>query len=276
MMQTKPKPQNMTIKTLVPFLALTFGLTWGIAALLILFTDQIVAIFGEISMRNPLYILATWSPGIAGVLLVWRSYGLKGLGKFFRRLTLWRMPLVWWLFLILGIPAIVYAGAAVKGTISDPFPFSPWYLVFPALAQALFLLGTNEEFGWRGVALPLLQRKFAPFWAGLILGIIWASWHIPAFLLSGTPYGAWSFAPWFAGVVAISVILTPLFNSARGSLLIAYLFHFQMMNPIFPDAQPWDNLLFIIAAVIIVWLNRHTMFQHGSGVTDILMPEQGA
>jgi len=276
-MQTKSKTASsgMTVKTLVPFLALAFGLTWGIAALLILFTDQIVATFGEITMSNPLFILAVYSPGIAGVLLVLWHYGLKGLVSFFRRLTLWRMSLVWWLFLILGIPAIVYAGAAVKGTISDPFPFSPWYQVLPALAFAL-ILGPIEEFGWRGLALPLLQRRFTPFWAGLILGIIWAVWHIPSFLMSGTPQSAWSFAPYFAGVVAISVILTPIFNDARGSLLIAVLYHFQMMNPIWPDAQPWDNLLFVIAAVIIVWLNRRTMFQHGAGVTDVLMPEQGA
>jgi membrane protease YdiL (CAAX protease family) len=149
----------------------------------------------------------------------------------------------------------MYAGAALKGTISDPFPFSPWYQVLPALALALFL-GPIEEFGWRGLALPLLQRRFNPFWAGLILGIIWAGWHIPSFLMSGTPQSAWSFAPYFAGVVA--------------------LYHFWVMNPIWPDAQPWDNLLIVIAAVIIVWLNRRTMFQRGSGVTDVLMPEQGA
>jgi hypothetical protein len=47
-----------------------------------------------------------------------------------------------------------------------------------------------------------------------------------------------------------------------------------MMNPLFPDAQPYDNYLWVIIAVIIVWLNRHTMFQRGSGVTDILMPEE--
>ena len=274
-MHTKAKnPSRMTIRTLVPFLALTFGLTWGIAALLILFTDQIVAIFGEISPSNPLFILAVYSPGFAGVFLVWRHYGSKGLGSFFRRLTLWRASRLWWLYLILGIPVIFFAGAALKGTISDPFPFSPWYLVLPAIGLALFL-GPIEEFGWRGVALPLLQRRFNPFWAGLILGIIWAAWHIPAFLLSGTAQSAWSFPAFFAGVVAISVILAPLFNKARGSLLIAVVYHFQMNNPLWPDAQPWDTILFSIAAVIIVWLNRRTMFQRGSGVTKILMPEQG-
>ena len=85
---------------------------------------QIAAIFGEISLSNPLVILAVYSPGFAGVFLVWRHYGLEGLGSFFKRLTLWRAPVGWWLFLILGIPAVVYTGAAIKGSLSDPFPFS--------------------------------------------------------------------------------------------------------------------------------------------------------
>lgn len=263
---------NMPTRTLVPFLALTFGLTWGLSALLLLFYDQIVAIFGEISMSNPLFILAVYAPGIAGVFLVWWHYGLKGLGSFFRRLTLWRATLSWWLFLILGIPAIVYAGAALKGTLNNSLPFSSWAELLPVLALALFL-GPIEEFGWRGLALPLLQQRLAPFWAGLVLGAFWALWHIPSFLMSGTPQSAWSIWPNMAGIVAISIILTPLFNAGRGSLLIAILYHFQVMNPLFPDAQPWDILIFIVVAVIVVWLNRSTMFQRGSGVTAVLMPQ---
>jgi membrane protease YdiL (CAAX protease family) len=240
-------------------------------ALYLLFTDQMIAIFGEIGTANPLFILAVYAPGIASFLLVWWHYGVKGVGSFLRRLTLWRAPRPWWLFLILGIPAIVYAAAAMKGTINNPFPFSPWTRVFPALALAL-MLGPIEEFGWRGLALPLLQRRLAPFWAGLILGMIWATWHIPSFLMSGTPQSAWSIGPFFLGIVAISVILTPFFNASRGSLLVAVLYHFQIMNPIWPDAQPWDSVLFSIAAAIIVWLNRHQMFRKGAGVTDVLMP----
>lgn len=272
-MQIGLRTSDMTEKTLVPFFALTFGLTWGIAALFIFLGDQVVAIFGEITASNPLFILAVYSPGIVAVILVLRHYGFKGLASFFRRLTLWRMPLAWWLFLILGIPVIFFAGAGLKGTIGDPLPFSPMTQVFPALVIALFL-GPIEEFGWRGLALPLLHRRFNPFWAGLILGIIWAIWHIPAFLLSGTPQSAWSFPAFFFGVVALSVILTPIFNDARGSLLIAVFYHFQMNNPVWPDAQPWDTLLFATAAAIIVWLNRRTMFQRGFGATNIIFPEQ--
>ena len=262
----------MKTKTLFPFLAITFGLTWGISALLMLFYDQIVAIFGELSMTNPLFILLVYSPGFAGLFLIWRHYGLKGLRRYLQRLSLWRAPGAWWLFIILGIPLIVYSGAALKGSLNQPFPFSPWYQALPAMAMALFI-GPIEEFGWRGLAQPLLQRKLSPFWAGLILGCIWGIWHIPAFLGSGTPQSAWDFGPYFIGIVAIAVILTPLFNASKGSLLISILYHFQMMNPIFPDAQPWDILLFVITAIIVVWLNRGTMFQRGAGITDVLMPE---
>ena len=196
-------------------MALSFGLTWGIAAILILFYDQVVAIFGEISMSNPLYILAVYSPGIAGVLLVRRHYGLEGLGSFFKRLTLWRAPLKWWLFLILGIPAVVYLGAALKGSSAIRFPFHPGIRCCRRW-RSPYSLGPIEEFGWRGVALPILQRRFAPFWAGLFLGIICAAWHIPAFLLSGSPLSDWSFVPYIGGVVAINVILAPFFNASRG------------------------------------------------------------
>jgi uncharacterized protein len=263
----------MGTRTLVAFLGLTFGLSWVPMALFILFADQLVPLFGEMSATNPVFLLAVYAPGLSGIFLVWRHYGLKGVGSFLRRLTLWRAPVQWWLFLLLGIPVIIYAAAAIKGTISDPFPFSPWTMVFPALVQSLLLGPMGEEFGWRGLALPLLQRRFAPFWASLILGVVWAVWHAPAFLMSGTPQSAWSFGPFFVGLIAITVIMTPLFNASRGSLTIAILYHLNIMNPIFPDAQPWDSFLLAIAAVVIVFLNRRQMFQRGSGVVEVLSSE---
>ena len=265
---------GMGTKTLVAFLGLTFGLSWVPMSLFMLFADQFSALFGEMSSTNPVFLLAVYAPGLSGIFLIWRHYGLKGVASFFRRLTFWRAPVQWWLFLLLGIPAIVYTAAAIKGTLDDPFPFSPWTMLFPALVQSLLLGPLGEEFGWRGLALPLLQRWFSPFWASLILGVVWAVWHAPAFLMSGTPQSAWSFGPFFLGLIAITVILTPLFNASRGSLLIAILYHLHIMNPIFPDAQPWDSYLFAGAAAVIVFLNRRQMFQRGSGVVEVAGSEE--
>jgi hypothetical protein len=92
--------------------------------------------------------------------------------------------------------------------------------------------------------------------------------------MSGTPQSAWSFGPFFIGLIAITIIMTPLFNAARGSLLVAILYHLNIMNPIFPDAQPWDSYLLAIAAAVIVFLNRRQMFQRGAGVTKVLSPDE--
>jgi membrane protease YdiL (CAAX protease family) len=261
---------GMTISSLWPFLAITFGLTWGIAALAILFPDQVTAVFGEMGMTNPLFLCAVYAPAIAAFILVIYGYGADGLRRYLSRLLLWRCPIGWYVFLLVGIPALMYCAVALKGTLGDtPFPFSPWYHVFPALGLAL-VVGPIEEFGWRGLALPLLQQKYAPLWAGLVLGGIWAVWHIPAFLLGGTPQSAWSFTPYFLAIFAISVIMTALFNASRGSLLLPALLHFQLNNPTYPDAQPYDLVTVGLAAVLVVVLNRQQMLRRDGAATEVV------
>jgi uncharacterized protein len=266
---TSPTTTGLTVRSLRIFFLATFGLSWGAGMLYVFFQEQVDAVLGPMGYTNPLFIFMVYSPGIVGVLLVWRHYGLAGLGSFLRRFGLWRMSPVWWLVLIVGMPAVFYAGAAINGTLDKPFPFSPWHSVLPALLPML-LIGPMEELGWRGVALPLLQRRLSPLWASLVLGLIVAVWHTPSFFVSGTKQSAWDFWPFFVGVIAISVIITPMFNAARGSLLIAFLFHAQMNNPIWPDAQPWDMWLFVATAVVVAVVNRKTMLDRGAGATAIL------
>ncbi|WP_262107928.1 CPBP family intramembrane glutamic endopeptidase [Arthrobacter sp. Marseille-P9274] len=266
---TEPKRGGLTLRSAPAFFLATFGLSWGAGALYMLFQAEIDAIFGPMGYTNPVFILMVYTPGIVGVAMVWRHYGLSGLASFFRRFGQWRMALSWWLVLLVAMPAVFYAGAAIQGSLTDPFPFSPWYAMLPALLPML-LIGPVEELGWRGVALPLLQRRFSPLWAGLLLGLLVAIWHTPSFLLSGTKQSEWEFLPFFFGVVAISVILTPMFNAARGSLLVAFLFHAQMNNPVWPDAQPWDMWLFVTAALVVAVVNRKALFDRSMGATGIL------
>ena len=103
--RTSEEP-GMSLRTVWWFMAVTFGLGWGMGAILFLFTDQIESLFGPISGTNPVFILLVWSPAIAGIALVWRHYGRIGVGSFLRRLTLWRMPSAWWVFLLLDLPGV--------------------------------------------------------------------------------------------------------------------------------------------------------------------------
>ncbi|GAA1635654.1 type II CAAX endopeptidase family protein [Georgenia ruanii] len=260
---------GLTLRSLWAFFVATFALSWGAGVLYMLFQERLDAVFGPMGYTNPLFIFMVYAPGIVGVLMVWRRFGLAGLGAFLRRFALARMSLAWWLVLLIGMPAVFYGGAAILGDLSQPFPFTPWYTVLPALLPML-LIGPVEELGWRGVALPLLQRHLSPLWSALLLGLVVAVWHTPSFLVSGTKQSAWDFWPFFVGIVAISVILTPMFNAARGSLLVAFLFHAQMNNPVWPDAQPWDMWLFAATAVVVALVNRKALLDRGAAATAVM------
>ena len=257
-------------RALWPFLLLTFGIAWGVFALFAIFPEQITALMGEPSGRHPLFVLAVYAPAIAAFLLVGRHAGLSGLRRFLSRLLMWRMPAIWWAVLLLGIPVVFAIGAAIKGTL---LPLGVPVEGLGALVAALAfmaILGPVEEFGWRGLLQPVLQRRMAPLRAGLATGAVWGLWHLPAFFLSGTPQAAWAFFPFLIGTMAISVILTGMFNAARGSILIAALFHFQMNNPLWPDAQPYDTWVFVGAAILTVWLCRGAMLGRDRGVTRVV------
>ena len=253
-----------------PFVLLSFGLAWGILGPYVFLPERMEAVFGQITGNHPLFFLAVYAPAIAAFILVARYGGLTGLRRYLGRVLLWRCSASWYAFLIIGIPLIFIGGSALKGNLfTEPFPFVSFQTLFVALFLAV-IKGPIEEFGWRGLALPLLQRKFAPVWAGLILGIIWGLWHVPAFLLSGTQQSEWSFTAFFTGCLAISVIATALFNRSRGSILLSAFFHFSLMNPIFPDAQPYDTYLLIVVATLIVWWNRKDMFTKEGAVKEVI------
>ena len=105
----------MSYRYLVPFFVITFTLTWGLALLFVFFQEPITAVFGELSMTNPLFILAVYSPAFAALGLVVHVKGLPAAGRYLRRLLLWRAPIFWHAFIWLGIPAIMVAGATIGG-----------------------------------------------------------------------------------------------------------------------------------------------------------------
>ncbi|MEQ9463274.1 MAG: type II CAAX endopeptidase family protein [Haliea sp.] len=267
-------PPRVPSTALVAFVGITFLITWGLIGIYIVFPDRAAAIFGEISGSHPFFFLATWAPAIAAFVVVWLHSGTAGLRSFLGRLFLWRIPAGWVAFILAGLPLVFVTGSLLKGgPVLAPLPPEGMVPVVALLFMMLFL-GPIEEFGWRGVAQPLLQRHMAPIWAGLLIGAAWGVWHLPAFLLSGTVYADWSFLPFFIGNVTLAVLLTPVFNQARGSLLWPMLFHWQLINPFWPDAQPWDTIILVVVTVVVVWWHRNTMFARGGAVTGVVPATQ--
>ena len=262
--------------TLVGFVALTFAITWGVVAMYIVDPDWATAQFGEISGSHPFFFIATWAPAISAFALVLLYGGITGLKAFLSRLLWWRLPSLWVLLILVGLPAVYMIGSLLKSgpLLTSLSPEGVSGMI--ALTFMMLFLGPIEEFGWRGVAQPILQRHVAPLWAGMIIGTIWGIWHLPAFFLSGTVFATWNFLPFLIGNITLAVLVTPIFNASRGSLLWPMLFHWQLIFPIWPDAQPYDTWLFLAVTVVVVWWKRDTMLHRTGAVTEVIPSEQGA
>jgi membrane protease YdiL (CAAX protease family) len=259
---------------LIAQLVMTFAISWGVTGVYIAAPQWAASRFGEISGSHPFFFIATWAPAISAFFLVVFFTGLSGLKSFVSRLFFWRIPFGWVVFVLFVIPLVYMAGSVLKGgPLMAPPPPDKGAGALAALLVMMLFLGPIEEFGWRGVAQPILQRHLAPIWAGALIGAIWGVWHLPAFYLAGTVYGSWDFMPFFIGNVTLGILVTPLFNHARGSLLWPMLFHWQLINPFWPDAQPYDTTLFAVVAAFTIWWNRDTMFACEGAVTEIIPGE---
>jgi len=263
------------VRSVFVFFLLTFVIAWGGMGAVVVFQDAVEAALGPMGPSHPLFILAVWSPAISGILLVLWYGGLPGLRRYLGRLLIWRAPVGWYLLLLIGLPAIFYLGAALSGTLTREALAQPPLPELLALVGFMLILGPVEELGWRGYATPLLQRRMAPFWAGLVVGVFWALWHVSAFFLDGTPQSGWDMMPFVIGAIGISIVLTAFFNAARGSILVAILFHWQLNMPMWPDAQPWDMYLVVVLAVIVVWVKRADLFTRENAATEVMPHRTG-
>ena len=169
-------------------------------------------------------------PTLSAYIMTYMTEGRIGIRRLLRRYVLWRVGLRWYLFVLLGIPAIEVLGAiVVPGALASFQPLTlTLVLAYPVAFVSTFILGgpLGEEPGWRGFALPHLQPLHGPLVGSLILGILWASWHLPLFW-SGvwTPPTIPNIVMFILMITALTIIMTWVFNNAKGSLLITMLMH---------------------------------------------------
>jgi len=144
----------------------------------------------------------------------------------------------WYMFAIFGL-AVMYIGvillynqfsglpAVPVLSTNTPAFNSPLELV-PRIVLLFLIVGivNGEELAWRGFALPRLQAKYNALTSSLILGVLWAVFHLPLFFtVTGSSQAGWSFSNFLVTTVALTVLYTWMYNNTRGSVLMAYLFH---------------------------------------------------
>lgn len=167
------------------------------------------------------------SPLIAALILVYREEHGEGVKRLLRRIVapmsvrprIWYLPVI---FLLPLIYALSYVVMLRMGR-SLPAPDIPWLLI-PVLLGVFFLLAACEEVGWTGYATDPLQERWGAFSTAILLGLVWAVWHVVPALQARH---AWAFivAQHFVYSVGLRVLIVWLYNSTGKSLFAAILFH---------------------------------------------------
>jgi CAAX protease family protein len=212
---------------LVFFFLLSFVFSWGFWGL-----------HKALQLPSPLNALGAAGPLVSALIVLAITSGKPAVLDLLRSFVHWRVGVQWYLVTLVGFPVLMFlAFVVVPGALADfvapDWSFVPYYL--SQFAFTLFLAGGPllEEGGWRGFALPRLQRLSGPLVGTLTLGALWSLWHLPFFVgpLSLTGPDAslsasiLAFVLFSIGLIGISVIMTWVLNNCGGSVLMAIFAH---------------------------------------------------
>jgi membrane protease YdiL (CAAX protease family) len=197
---------------LVAFFVLAYALSWW-PSLIYLATGSGPPILG-------------CGPFLAAVTVLALTTGRHGIRALFTSMLKWRVGLRWWMVAILAPVVMTCIAAGLNIALGAPAPSAADLENWPSIfSTALVILlvpiagGAWEEPGWRGYALPRLLTGRSALDASLVLGALWALWHVPLFL---TGKQHWSD---LVLVLLVSVFVTWLFQNALYSVLVTMVFH---------------------------------------------------
>lgn len=197
--------------------------------------------------------------GMPALIISGFASGKQGVRYWLSSLRKWHVGAGPYLLAFLIWPALIIAGNALAPLLGFSVPDAPYRLswsllwMFPLnLLCILFYGGGNEEPGWRGLSQPLLQKKYSPLVAGLILGVVWALWHVPLALID--IYGTGLGGLWLRlFTIPYGVFFAWMFNRSRGSLIPVWLLHGMSNNS--PAFFPRSTfVVFSLGFVLLIFL----------------------
>lgn len=215
---------------LTKFFALTYTLSWlwfSTAAYILHCTGGNAAGAGSF-----LFLPGVFMPALVAITLSAQSEGRGGVAQLLSGIFHWRVNPWFYVFALGYMLAIKLASAGIYRIAFGDWPtFTgvPWY--FLALAVVVSTpVQAGEEIGWRAYALPRLTERFGLSIASIILGMIWAAWHLPFFYIAGADNIGQSFPVYVIAVTAISVAMAWLYWQTNQSLLLVMLMHASIDN----------------------------------------------
>lgn len=210
---------------LLAFFVVAYALSWAVEIPLALKTHGMI----RTGFPFAAHYLAAYGPILSALIVTGLTGGIRGLRELLGRMTKWKVNPGWWLAALapLGFYLAVAAGLwliqkePVDLLALGQVDFLP-ALGLAALPMWILTFGIGEETGWRGFALPRLQKGRSALHATIILWALWALWHLPLFFYS---YDISILPGFLVGLLAGAITFTWLYNSTQGSVLIVATWH---------------------------------------------------
>lgn len=251
-------PQT-SLGSLLKFFSLTYAVTWTCFIAAATLSGSAAATVPVLAgLRGPLFLLGTFAPAIVALWLAARAEGREGALALLRRILGWRVGVRWYVFAVGYMAAIKLAVALVHRVATGAWPRfgdEAWYIMLAAIVIST-PVQAGEEIGWRGYALPRLAARFGFARGSLLLGVIWACWHLPLFFIPGIDKSGQSFPLYLLQVTALSVALAWLYVHTDGSLLLVMLMHsaVNQTKDIVPSAVSAATNPFALSTSLVAWL----------------------
>ena len=267
---------------LVFFFVMAFAFSWIAWSPWVLSEDGVGLLPYELGAATGLLNAAAilLGPTLSALIMTATTEGRAGIRRLLRRIVLWRVGLRWYLFAFIGVPLVMTLGTIpVPGGLASLQFLGPGnVLTYPVTFVFVLLLGGPlfEEIGWRGFALPRMQRLHNPLVGSIILGLLWGVWHLPEFMVptwaaSSGGSGLLAIVKFCIFAIAFGIVMAWVFNNTKGSVLMAVLVHAAIDAPFLPysvllgPSEVMSSLLvgFGALALVVIALTRGRLgYQH--------------
>ena len=241
------------------FFILTFLIAWSIWLPLGIFAPE----------NYLLSLPGVWAPTVSAFILTWLNDGKAGVQSFIEKILRWRVGFHWYLVVLLGIAAIAYLAIGLGNAVgleapelSLPYGLPRQSLIgfLPVFFLANLFIGgpLAEDIGWRGYIFSRLREKMNAVQASLLIGIVWAIWHLPYFI-----FPAWNHAVgnipfiWFALLTTSWSVLFAWVYVNTESILMPVLFHASInttLGTLGILGQADGDLVQLVLNTILTWL----------------------
>jgi membrane protease YdiL (CAAX protease family) len=269
------------------FLGLTLALSWFVFwGPLALF--KITAISFVNDDKGPwwaitLFLVGGFVPSLLAIFLTWKKEGVSGLRLLGRHIIQFKLGWRWYLFTFLIVIAGTVGQLTINKLLGNNFNGILFLAQLGSFLPLLILGPLSEEIGWRGYALGRLQTRWNALTSSLIVGLVWALWHLPLFMMVGTSQHELGipFIGFLIGLMASSILYTWLYNNTKQSLWSAILFHWlytyaaQVLSSGVTRSPLYNWLEYLpyvtMAAIVVLIWKPQTLIrpQKSLGYTDI-------